>query len=143
GDLAVGRRLVARFGEIADGEQSVLVERIGIEQRVDALARGKPALLLLARDLLFAAHRLRARFARGELLHGIRLLHPQPGLMSLYISTMALRARTSLAAMREAFSTMPATLLASAMPIDSAASACDWVICLMPWPCSWPHAAIA
>ncbi len=49
------------------GERADLVERVGIEQRVDAFAHGELALSVMFGDLLFAAHLPRERGAPFEL----------------------------------------------------------------------------
>ena len=52
----------------AAGERADLVERAGIEERVDALAHGELALRVMLGDLLVAAHASRERVASRQLV---------------------------------------------------------------------------
>ena len=63
----------------APGDRADLVEAAGIEQGVDALAHGEPARVVLALDLLGAAHFAGERLAAAQLLDVVFPAHDAPG----------------------------------------------------------------
>ena len=79
---AVRRRQVLEFavlvvfGDAGDGAD--LVEGILVDQPVDALANGEPALVMLALDLVNASHLARERFAPGEVVEFRLPVHSYP-----------------------------------------------------------------
>ena len=79
---AVRRRQVCQlalrviFGHT--GDRADLVKTLMIEQTVDTLANGEPALVTLALDLVNAAHLARERFAPGEVVEFRLPVHSDP-----------------------------------------------------------------
>ena len=79
---AVRRRQVGEFAVVvifADaGNRADLVEGFCIDQLVDALADGEPALVALPLDLVNASHLARERFAAGEVVEFRLPVHSYP-----------------------------------------------------------------
>ncbi len=71
-EYAIGRRQVGEFAAgviLGDaGNRPDLVEGFWIDQFVDPLANGEPALVALPLDLVNASHLVRERFAPGEVV---------------------------------------------------------------------------
>src|SRR5205823_11566860 len=79
---AVGRRQVLEFAVFVvlgdAGNRADLVEGILVDQSVDALTNGEPALVMLALDLVNASHLARERFAPSELVELRLPVHSYP-----------------------------------------------------------------
>ena len=65
--LAVGRRLLARLGQVAVRQEPHLAERAAVDEELDAFAHRQPAGRVHLRDLGRAAHGRRLLAARGEI----------------------------------------------------------------------------
>ena len=79
---AVRRRQVREFAVLVifgrAGNRADLVEAFRIDQTVDALANGEPALVALPLDLVNAAHLARERFAPSEIVEFRLPVHSYP-----------------------------------------------------------------
>ena len=79
---AVRRRQVGEFAALVifgdTGNRADLVEAFRIDQFVDALANGEPALVALPLDLVNASHLARERFAPGEVVEFRLPVHASP-----------------------------------------------------------------
>ena len=79
---AIGRRQMLQctlFVVFADaGDRADLVKRLLIDNSVDALTNGEPALVALSLDLVNASHLARERFAPGEVVELRLPVHPSP-----------------------------------------------------------------
>ena len=79
---AVGRRQILEFAVLVifggAGNRADLVEALSIDQFVDALANGEPALVALPLDLVNASHLARERFAPGEVVEFRLPVHSYP-----------------------------------------------------------------
>ena len=69
---AVRRRQIGKLAVLVvfgnSGNRSDLVEAFPVDQSVDALTNGEPALVALPLDLVNASHLARERFAPGEVV---------------------------------------------------------------------------
>ena len=79
---AIGRRqagelaVLVIFGDA--GNRADLVKAFRVDQSVDALANGEPALVALPLDLVNASHLARERFAPGEVVEFRLPVHSYP-----------------------------------------------------------------
>src|SRR3982074_909224 len=92
-EYAIGRRQVGEFAALVifgdAGNRPDLVESFWIDQFVDALANGEPALVALPLDLVNASHLARERFAPGEVVEFRLPVHSFPPALwfSFYVRT--------------------------------------------------------
>src|SRR5258705_39278 len=81
-EYAVSRRQVLEFAVLvilADaGDRADLVKSLLIDQSIDALTNGEPALVALSLDLVNASHLARERFAPGEVVELRLPVHSSP-----------------------------------------------------------------
>ena len=79
---AIRRRQIGEFAALVifgdAGNRADLVEAFLIDQFVDALANGEPALVALPLDLVNASHLARERFAPGEVVEFRLPVHSYP-----------------------------------------------------------------